>query len=157
METLLVADGEAETGHDAVAGKLDDEGYPAVTFSPEELCAKEPEVSTEEYGGVVVLGGETPDYFGEASVETVRRMANEGAFVGAVGTGAAVLGRAGIVDDRLVSCDDEVADELRDAGATVVPEDVAVDAKFVTARSGDVEEFAAEFHRKLRRARVKGL
>lgn len=157
MKTLLVADGDVETGHEVVAGKLEDEGYPNVTVSPEELREIEPEVSTEEYGGIVVLDGETGEAFDEETVGTVRRMAEEGAFIGAVGTGPVVLGRAGIVENRLVACDEEIEDEIRGAGATVVPELVAVDAKFVTARSDGVEEFADEFHRKLRRARVKGL
>jgi len=157
MDTLLVTDGDTETGHETVAGKLDGEGYPTVTVSPEGLGETEPEVSTDGCGGVVVLGGKTYEAFGEKPTETVRSMAEKGAFVGAVGTGAVVLARTGITEGRLVACDEEITDELEEAGATVVPEPVAVDAKFVTARSEGTEDFVEEFHRKLRRARVKGL
>ncbi|MBW0117590.1 type 1 glutamine amidotransferase domain-containing protein [Pseudonocardia abyssalis] len=136
VQLVSVADGEIQ----GMNGDIE----PADTFTVDRVAAQ---VSVDDYDGLIVPGGtvngdklrldDDVRYFVQAFVES-------GKPVAAICHAPWVLIDAGVVKGRTVTSFPSVWTDLRNAGATVVDEEVSVDGNLITSRSpGDLPAFTA--------------
>jgi len=93
---------------------------------------------------IVIPGGWAPDKIrmNEAALAIVRRGLTQGAVVGAICHGGWVLCSANVVRDKTVTSYCAIKDDLVNAGAHWVDEEVVVDGGLVTARTpADIPAF----------------
>ncbi|MGQ0645398.1 MAG: type 1 glutamine amidotransferase domain-containing protein [Elusimicrobiota bacterium] len=93
-------------------------------------------VSAGDFDAVVIPGGWAPDFLRrhEAVLEFVRRMDASGKVVAAVCHAGWVLASADIVRGRSVTCFSAIKDDVKNAGARYVDQEVAVDKNLITSR-----------------------
>ncbi len=105
-------------------------GYPA----PAELAAAE--VRPAEFDVVVIPGGYAPDYMRRSKelVAFVRALAEKGKVVAAICHGGWVLCSARVVKGKKVTSVSAIRDDLENAGATWVDEEVVQDGNLITSR-----------------------
>ncbi len=105
-------------------------GYPA----PAELPAAEAHAA--QFDAVVIPGGYAPDYLrrSPALVSFVRDMAEAGKPVAAICHGGWMLCSARVVKGRRVTSVPAIRDDLENAGATWVDEEVVQDGNIITSR-----------------------
>jgi len=116
-------------------------GYPAKA----ELSGRE--VRPEEFDAVVIPGGYAPDYLRRSPelVEFVRRMAESGKVVAAICHGGWMLCSARVVAGKRVTSFYAIRDDLANAGATWVDEEVVRDGNLITSRvPSDLPAFLRE-------------
>lgn len=123
----------------------------AGTFGVDRLVA---DASIEEYDALLLPGGTVnPDKLriDDAAVSFVRDFINSGKPVAAICHGPWTLIEADAVEGRTLTSYPSVRTDLRNAGATVVDEEVVIDGNLITSRSPDdlpafcsaiVDEFA---------------
>jgi len=106
-------------------------GYPAKA----ELAAGE--VSGEDFHAVVIPGGYAPDHLRRypAVLDLVRSVFEKGGVVAAICHGAWVAISAGIVEGKRATCVGAIKDDLINAGATYLDQEVVVDGNLVTSRT----------------------
>lgn len=120
----------------AIAAKnsdLDDAGEIAV----ERLVA---DASVDDYDALILPGGTVnPDKLrmDETAVAFVRDFANSNKPVAAICHGPWTLVEADVVGGRTLTSYPSIRTDLRNAGATVVDEEVVVDGNFISSRSPD--------------------
>lgn len=110
---------------------------PAGTLSVDRAVA---DVTVEEYDGLILPGGTVnPDKLrkDEAAVRFVRDFVNSGKPVAAICHGPWTLVEADVVRERTVTSYPSIRTDLRNAGATVVDQEVCVDGNLITSRSPD--------------------
>jgi protease I len=98
------------------------------------------DVSVDQYDGLVLPGGTVnPDKLrlDEDAVAFVRDFVESGKPVAAICHGPWTLLEAGVLKGRTVTSYPSIRTDLRNAGATVVDEEVAVDENLITSRSPD--------------------
>jgi protease I len=98
------------------------------------------DVTVDEYDGLVLPGGTVnPDKLrlDEDAVAFVRDFVESGKPVAAICHGPWTLLEAGVLKGRTVTSYPSIRTDLRNAGATVVDEEVAVDENLITSRSPD--------------------
>ncbi|GAB4307436.1 MAG: type 1 glutamine amidotransferase domain-containing protein [Candidatus Bipolaricaulota bacterium] len=105
-------------------------GYPA----PAELAAADAQAA--EFAAVVIPGGYAPDHMRRSSalVSFVREMAASGKAVAAICHGGWMLCSARVVKGKRVTSFVAIRDDLENAGATWVDEEVVVDGNLITSR-----------------------
>ncbi|HAZ30315.1 TPA: protease [Candidatus Acetothermia bacterium] len=105
-------------------------GYPARA----DLSAAQ--VRAAEFDAVVIPGGYAPDYMrrSPALVAFVREMASAGKPVAAVCHGGWMLCSARVVKGKRVTSVGAIRDDLENAGATWVDQEVVVDGNLITSR-----------------------
>ncbi|HPD06433.1 MAG TPA: type 1 glutamine amidotransferase domain-containing protein [Candidatus Bipolaricaulis sp.] len=105
-------------------------GYPV----PAELAAAQ--VHPAEFEAVVIPGGYAPDYMrrSPALVSFVREMAQAGKPVAAICHGGWMLCSARVVKGKRVTSVAAIRDDLENAGATWVDEEVVRDGNLITSR-----------------------
>ncbi len=125
-EVTVVGSGSSQT----YTSKL---GYP-VTVEKE---AKEIDVS--RYDGVVIPGGYAPDHMRRypEMVRIVREAHQKGKVVAAICHAGWMLASAGILKGKKVTAFFAVKDDLVNAGANFVDEDVVRDGNLITSRKPD--------------------
>jgi protease I len=108
-------------------------GYPAVA---DHLIGQ---VKAEEFDAVVVPGGWAPDFLRRfpAVLEFVRGMDRLKRPVAAVCHAGWVLASAGILKGKTVTSFSAIKDDVVNAGARWVDQEVAVDGNLITARKPD--------------------
>lgn len=147
VELLSIHDGEiAARDHD-----LEDAG----TFAVDKLVSS---ASPDDYDALLLPGGTVnPDQLrmNEDAVGFVRDFFNSGKPIGSICHGPWTLIEAGVVEGRQMTSWPSVRTDLRNAGATVLDEQVVTDQGLVTSRGPDdlpafcpkiVEEFAEGRH-----------
>ncbi|MEA2304386.1 MAG: protease [Solirubrobacteraceae bacterium] len=147
VELLSIHDGEiAARNHD-----LEDAG----TFAVNGLVSN---ASVSDYDALMLPGGTVnPDKLrmDQDAVAFVREFFESGKPIGAICHGPWTLVEAGVVAGRQITSWPSVRTDLRNAGATVLDQEVVVDDGLVSSRSPDdlpafcgkiVEEFAAGRH-----------
>ena len=144
---LSIAEGEIQ-GMEGDINKAD-------TFPVDKLVG---DASVNDYAGLIVPGGvASPDNLraDPAAVKFVQDFFATGRPVGAICHGPWILVEADVARGRTVTSYPSIRTDLRNAGATVVDEEVVVDQGLVTSRNPDdlpafcakiVEEFAEGAH-----------
>ncbi|KQC13562.1 MAG: glutamine amidotransferase [Methanosaeta sp. SDB] len=133
-------------GDDVVASK---HGYPAEI----DLRADEALVEVEEFDGVIVPGGWAPDRLRrcENTLELVRTLFDDGKVVASICHGAQVLISADIVRGKRMTSAPAIKDDMRNAGAVWIDDEVVVDGNVVSSRSPpDLPAFCREIIRAMR-------
>jgi protease I len=102
------------------------------------------DVSAEEFDAVVVPGGFAPDLLRRhrAVLDLVRGIFEKGGVVAAICHAAWVPISAGIMEGKRATCVSAIMDDLINAGATYLDQEVVVDGNLITSRSpGDLPAF----------------
>jgi protease I len=130
---------------------------PAGTIRVDQVVS---EVSVDDFDALVLPGGTVnPDKLrlDESAVAFVREFVNSGKPVAAISHGPWTLVEAGVVAGRTVTSYPSIRTDLKNAGANVVDEEVAVDANLITSRSPeDLPAFCAKLIHQLEQAPVHG-
>lgn len=124
IDTILVGTGRAKEYKSK-------EGY----LANEELPIKE--AKSSEFSGVIIPGGYAPDLLrrSEEVNRFVRDMFHKGRLVAAICHGGWVLISAGILKDKMATCFYSIKDDLVNAGAKFVDNEVVVDGNLITSRN----------------------
>jgi protease I len=127
VELLSVKDGEIQAmNHDLES---------AGTFAVDRKVA---DATVEEFDGLVLPGGTVnPDKLrlDESAVAFVRDFVRSGKPVAAICHGPWTLVEADVVRDRTITSYPSLRTDLRNAGATVVDQQVCIDGNLITSRS----------------------
>ncbi len=117
------------------------------------------DVDPAELDGVVIPGGYAPDHMRRdpAMVELVRAVHEAGGLVAAICHAGWMLASAGIVNGRRVTGFHSIRDDMVNAGAEFVDEEVVEDHRIITSRTpDDLPAFAPAILDGLRRLRGQG-
>jgi protease I len=117
---------------DPIQGTIHDEKADLIT--PDALIA---DMAAADFDALVLPGGvSNPDRLrtDEKSVQLIRDFASAGKPVAAICHGPWLLAEAAVVDGRTVATWPSIRTDLRNAGAIVVDQDVAVDGNLITSR-----------------------
>ncbi len=108
-------------------------GYPAKS----DRAAKD--VSAEDFDVLVVPGGFAPDYLrrNEAILRLVRGMAEQGKVIAAICHGPWVLCSTPALKGKRATCFSAIKDDVSNAGAHYVDEEVVRDGNLITSRKPD--------------------
>ena len=140
METVLVGTG-------AKKEYKSKEGYPA----PEELSIKQ--AKTDDFDAVIIPGGYAPDIlrrYKEVN-DFVREMDKRKKVVASICHGGWVLVSAGILKGRKATSFSAIKDDMVNARAEFLDEEVVVDGNLITSRNPyDLPAFCREIINKLR-------
>lgn len=92
-----------------------------------------------DFDAVIVPGGWAPDYMRrhKAMVALVRDAAAAGKVVAAICHAGWMLASAGVLRGRKATCFFAIADDIRNAGAEYVDQEVVVDGNLITSRVPD--------------------
>lgn len=96
-------------------------------------------VDPDQYDGVVIPGGYAPDHMRRhrAMKDLVRKMDEQGKVVAAICHAGWLLVSAGILQGRTVTSFSAIRDDLVNAGASWVDQEVVRDGNLVTSRTPD--------------------
>ena len=129
VELLSVKDGEIDArNHDL---------EPAGTIAVDRLVG---DARVDDYDGLVVPGGTVNAdklRLDEAAVAFVGEFVRSGKPVAAICHAPWTLVEAGVVKDRTLTSYPSLRTDLRNAGATVVDQEVCIDGNLITSRSPD--------------------
>ncbi|MFQ5811657.1 MAG: type 1 glutamine amidotransferase domain-containing protein [Anaerolineae bacterium] len=130
-EVKVIGTGSAET----YTSKY---GYPVT------VDAAADEVEAADFDAVIVPGGYAPDLLRryEAILKLVREAHQQGKVVAAICHAGWVLISAGILKGRTVTCVSAIKDDVINAGATYLDQEVVQDGNIITSRTpGDLPAF----------------
>ena len=124
-------------------------GYPiAVDAAADEVKAK-------EFDAVVIPGGYAPDLMrrSTAMVGLVREAFQQGKVVAAICHAGWMLCSAGVLKGKTATCFHAIKDDMVNAGARYVDEEVVVDGNLITSRKpDDIPAFCREIIKALEKA-----
>jgi protease I len=94
------------------------------------------EVKADDFAGVVIPGGYAPDHLRRHSkiINFVRKIFEKGGLVAAICHAAWVLISAGVLNEKDATCFFSIKDDLINAGANYLDQEVVVDHHLVTSR-----------------------
>ncbi|MHA0289782.1 type 1 glutamine amidotransferase domain-containing protein [Mycobacterium sp. C3-094] len=128
-ELLSITEGEIDArNHDL---------EPAGTFSVDRMVS---DAGVDEYDALVIPGGTVNGdklRLDDAAVAFVGQFVRSGKPVAAICHGPWVLLEAGVAKDRTLTSYPSLRTDLRNAGATVVDQEVCIDGNLITSRSPD--------------------
>ena len=128
---------------------------PAGTIAVDRVVS---DASVEDYDALVLPGGTVnPDKLrkDDTAVSFVREFVMSGKPVAAICHGPWTLVEAGVVAGRTLTSYPSIRTDLRNAGANVVDEEVAIDGNVITSRApGDLPAFCAALVEQLEQASV---
>ena len=103
---------------------------------PVTVDAEADTVNADQFDAVVIPGGWAPDYMRrhQAVLTFVRDAAASGRVIAAICHAGSVLASAHIVQGRTLTCYHSIKDDLVNAGATYVDEEVVQDGSLITSR-----------------------
>lgn len=140
IQTILVGTGKKEY--------KSKEGYPA----EEELSIKK--AKTSDFDAVIIPGGYAPDILRrhEEVNSFVRDMHRQGKIVAAICHAGWVLVSSGILKGKKVTGFSAIKDDLINAGAQFIDQEVVVDGNLITSRNPyDLPAFCTEIIKQLRK------
>jgi protease I len=123
--------------HDGVIQARNNDLVPAGTFDVDALVRS---ASVEDYDALLLPGGTVnPDKLrvDQAAVGFVRDFVGTGKPVASICHGPWTLLEAGVVSGRTLTSFPSIRTDLRNAGATVVDQEVVADGNLITSRSPD--------------------
>ena len=135
-----------------VVGAGGAKSYHSKTGYPVNVDAQADQVSAVEFDAVVVPGGYAPDMMRrhEAMVKLVRDAAQQGKVVAAICHAGWMLASAGVVKGKKVTSFFSIKDDMVNAGAQWVDEEVVVDGNLITSRRpDDIPAFCREIVKSL--------
>ena len=108
-------------------------GYPA------QADAAMGEVNGEDFDAVIIPGGYAPDHMRrhEKMVKLVRDASGAGKVVAAICHGGWMLASADVIRDRTATCFFAIRDDMINAGANYVDQEVVRDGNLITSRKPD--------------------
>ncbi len=123
-EVAVIGTGSAET----YTSKL---GYPVT------VDAAADEIEAADFDAVIVPGGYAPDLLRryDAILKLVREANEQGKVVAAICHAGWVLVSAGILKGRCVTCVSAIKDDVINAGATYLDQEVVQDGNLITSRT----------------------
>jgi len=124
-------------------------GYPVA------VDAAADEVKAKEFDAVVIPGGYAPDLMrrSTAMVGLVREAFQQGKVVAAICHAGWMLCSAGILKGKTATCFHAIKDDMVNAGARYVDEEVVVDGNLITSRKpDDIPAFCREIIKALEKA-----
>ena len=97
------------------------------------------EISAKDYDGVVIPGGFSPDYMrrSKATVDFVKDMDRDNKVIAAICHGPWMMASCCDLKDRNVTSFYAIKDDLINAGANYLDEEVVVDKNLITSRTPD--------------------
>jgi len=118
-------------------GKKKDAVYTGKSGVTEKSTHASDEVSVDDYDALVIPGGFSPDYMRRtpASVNFVRAMNEAEKVVAAICHAPWMLASAGAIEGKKVTSFFSIKDDLINAGAEWLDEEVVVDGNIITSRS----------------------
>lgn len=125
-----------EAGADVKVIGPEKKSYPSKHGYGAEADLQVDNVSADDFDAVIIPGGYSPDHMRRhpAMVEFVRAMNDAGKIVAAICHGAWMLCSADVVRDRKATCFFSIRDDLVNAGAAYLDEEVVRDGNIVTSR-----------------------
>ncbi|MCI0372355.1 MAG: type 1 glutamine amidotransferase [candidate division NC10 bacterium] len=124
-------------------------GYPVA------VDAAADEVKAKEFDAVIIPGGYAPDLMrrSTAMVGLVREAFQQGKVVAAICHAGWMLCSAGILKGKTATCFHAIKDDMVNAGARYVDEEVVVDGNLITSRKpDDLPAFCREIVKALEKA-----
>ena len=96
-------------------------------------------VNPDDFDAVIIPGGWAPDYLRRypSVINIVKNMFEKGKVVASICHAASVLVSSDILKGRKITCFIAVKDDVVNAGATFIDEEVVVDGKLITSRKPD--------------------
>jgi protease I len=128
-----------EAGHKTLFVGTGKPEYKSKLGYPVKAEADIKEVKSKDFDGVIVPGGYAPDFL-RRSPEMVRFVADldqAGKPIGSICHAAWLLCSAGILKGRTATCFFAIKDDVINAGAKYVDQEVVVDKNLVTSRKPD--------------------
>jgi len=135
-----------------VVGAGGAKSYHSKTDYPVNVDAQADQVSAVEFDAVVVPGGYAPDMMRrhESMVKLVREASQQGKVVAAICHAGWMLASAGIVKGKKATSFFSIKDDMVNAGAQWVDEEVVVDGNLITSRRpDDIPAFCREIVKSL--------
>lgn len=135
-----------------VVGSGSAEIYTSKHGYPVKVDAEADMVDAGQFDAIVIPGGYAPDHMRRypAMIKLVRDAHIQGKVVAAICHAGWMLASADIVRGRTVTCYRSIKDDLVNAGAHYVDQEVACDGNIVTSRApGDLPAFTREIIRVL--------
>ena len=137
-----------EAGIDALLlGKEKGAVYPSKFGYPATAEADYKTLKAADVDGVVIPGGFAPDFMRRypEPARFVREVFQAGKTVACICHGAWILVSAGVLKGKRATCFYAIADDVKNAGATYVDEEVVVDGNLITSRKPeDLPAFCRE-------------
>ena len=135
-----------------VVGAGGAKSYHSKTGYPVNVDAQADQVSAVEFDAVVLPGGYAPDMMRrhESMVKLVREASQQGKVVAAICHAGWMLASAGIVKGKKATSFFSIKDDMVNAGAQWVDEEVVVDGNLITSRRpDDIPAFCREIVKSL--------
>lgn len=128
---------EAGAVVDVIAPKVDT--YKGKNGLPAKADKGIAEVSPDDYDALIIPGGYSPDHMRRSPemVEFVKEMNEQGKMIAAICHAPWMLASAGIIKGRKVTSFFSIKDDLINAGAQWVDQEVVVDNNIITSRNPD--------------------
>jgi len=124
-------------------------GYPVT------VDATADQVKAADFDAVIIPGGYAPDLMrrSEAMVRLVREAFHQGKVVAAICHAGWMLCSSGIVKGKTATCFSSIKDDLINAGAHYVDQEVVVDGNLITSRQpADLPAFCREIVKALEKS-----
>ncbi len=95
------------------------------------------QISLDSFDGVIIPGGYAPDIMRRypAMIRLVKRLFEKGKIVAAICHAGWMLASAGILKDRSVTSYFSIKDDMKNAGAQWVDQEVVIDGNLITSRT----------------------
>ena len=137
-----------EEGADVkVVGAGGAKSYTSKHGYPVNVDVQAEDVSAKDFDGVVIPGGYAPDMMrrSKAMVQLVKDAFSAGKPVAAICHAGWMLCSAGVLKGRTATCFHSIKDDVINAGARYVDEEVVVDGNLITSRfPADIPAFCRE-------------
>jgi protease I len=122
-----------------VVGSGGAKSYASKAGYPVNVDVQADQVSAVEFDAVVIPGGYAPDMMrrNESMVKLVREAAQQGKVVAAICHAGWMLASAGVLKGKKATSFFAIKDDVANAGATWVDQEVVVDGNLITSRKPD--------------------
>ncbi len=130
-----------------VVGAGGAKSYTSKTGYPVNVDVQAEDVSAKDFDGVVIPGGYAPDMMrrSKAMVQLVSDAFTAGKPVAAICHAGWMLCSAGVLKGKTATCFHSIKDDVINAGARYVDEEVVVDGNLITSRfPADIPAFCRE-------------
>lgn len=147
-----------EAGATVKIAGIGEKSYKGKYGIPVEVNAQCEELAFETFDCVIIPGGWAPDKIraNHAALEIVRHTVKNGGVIASICHGPWVLASADVVRGKKLTSYKNIKDDLVNAGATWVDEEVVVDGNLVTSRNpGDLPAFCRELVKLMTRTTVR--